>query len=65
MSCRVIKIENMKYGYSSSDIRTIQMDSEADIANLPVDCDPGSRAYTPDLSVCCIMGNDGNWVRVL
>ena len=65
MSIRTIKIENMKDGYCSSDVRIIQIDSEADIPNLPIDCDPGSQAYTPDMSVFCIMGNDGIWIRAI
>lgn len=65
MAIRTIKVESMSDGYCSSDVRLIQMDSEADIENLPTDCDPGSQAYTPDMSVCCIMANDGNWVRAI
>lgn len=51
------------------------IDSEKDIASLPTPlgegdgiigiCAPGSIAYTPDLTLICILGNDNVWHKAV
>ena len=55
--------------YNSSMHKTYLIDSKSDVASLPDNqsvmiserCAPGSVAYTPDLKVIFILGNDNQW----
>ena len=38
-----------------------QLSSEADLAQLPTDCAPGSIAYLDDMSKMWNLGNNGAW----
>lgn len=64
----LLKIGN---GYVNPDRKEYLIDSIADIAGLPTatkegtiingKCAPGSVAYTPDLKIIYMLGNDGQW----
>ena len=41
-----------------------QLTSEADLAQLPTDCAPGSIAYLDDYSKIWNLSNDGTWKAV-
>lgn len=62
----MVNIIKVGSGYVSSKHKTFLIDSEDDVARLPRTtgadpCAPGSIAYTPDLTVVYILGNDGYW----
>lgn len=58
-------------GYVSPNRKEYLIDNESDVANLPTNlqdgtgtvgrCDPGSLAYTADMSKVYMLGNDGQW----
>lgn len=40
------------------------IDSAADTAEIPEDASPGSIAFTADMSVKLMKGNDGSWQQI-
>ena len=64
MAFRIIKKGYMADGYTSPNVMEILVDSKDDIPNLPMECDPGSCAYTSDLTYIAQLGNDHTWAEI-
>lgn len=65
MAYAVVKPDAMKTGFVHDRRQEILIDSEADLANFTEDnAEPGSIAYTADMSKIFQMSPGGEWVEI-
>lgn len=69
----MINLLRIGNAYFSPDRKEFLIDGESDVANLPTSttrgstaqasacCAPGSIAYTPDMALIYMLGNDNEW----
>lgn len=61
MAFRIIRKNSISNGFTSSNVMEIMIDGLNDIPNLPVECDPGSIAFTADGTVLARLNLHGTW----
>lgn len=64
MAFKIIKKGYMADGYTKPNVMEVLIDSPGDVASLPKECDPGSCAYTADLSHIFQLSVTGEWIEI-
>ena len=61
MAYKIIKREKVSDGYTEANVMEIMIEGAEDVASLPKECEPGSIAYTADMSYIVQLNLDGEW----
>lgn len=62
MAYSVVRDSQFKSGFKADNKVTVILDTAADIAAVGVEYDPGSFAYTADLSMSWVLNNQKAWI---